>query len=86
MYPGADGEFTLYEDENDNYNYEKGAYSTILFKWNEKSQTLTISERKGAFTGMLPMRNFNIIVLNSHNNMIKKSVSYKGKKSTNVFR
>ena len=86
VYPGADGEFTLYEDENDNYNYEKGAYSTILFKWNEKSQTLTISERKGAFTGMLPMRNFNIIVLNSHNNMIKKSVSYKGKKSTNVFR
>jgi len=86
VYPGADGEFTLYEDENDNYNYEKGAFSTILFKWNEKSQTLTISERKGAFTGMLPMRNFNIIVLNSHNNMIKKSVSYKGKKSTNVFR
>ncbi len=86
VYPGADGEFTLYEDENDNYNYEKGAFSTILFKWNEKSQTLTISERKGAFTGMLPMRNFNIIVLSSLNNEMKKSVSYKGEKSTYGFR
>ena len=86
VYPGADGEFTLYEDENDNYNYEKGAFSTILFKWNEKSQTLTISERKGAFTGMLPMRNFNIIVLSSLNNEMTKSVSYKGEKSTYGFR
>ncbi len=29
IYPGADGSFTLYEDENDNYNYEKGVYATI---------------------------------------------------------
>ena len=32
VYPGADGKFTLYEDENDNYNYEKGAYSTITLR------------------------------------------------------
>ena len=35
VYEGANGEFTLYEDENDNYNYEKGAYSTITFIWND---------------------------------------------------
>ena len=29
IYRGADGDFTLYEDENDTYNYEKGAYATI---------------------------------------------------------
>jgi hypothetical protein len=37
--PGADGEFTPYEDENDNYSYEKGAYATIPFAWNEAKQT-----------------------------------------------
>ena len=41
IYPGADAEFTLYEDEFDNYNYEKGAYTTILMKWDDKERTLT---------------------------------------------
>ncbi len=60
IYPGADGTFTLYEDENDNYNYEKGQYSEIPFEWNEETQTLTIGERKGSFNGMLASRTFNI--------------------------
>ena len=51
IYRGADGDFMLYEDENDNYNYEKGAYATIPFHWNEAAQTLTIGERKGQFPG-----------------------------------
>jgi len=63
IYPGADGEFTLYEDENDNYNYEKGAYSTIKFKWNDAKKKLTIEDRKGTFTGMLAQRQFNIVVV-----------------------
>ena len=53
IYRGADGDFTLYEDENDNYNYEKGAYATIPFHWDEAAQTLTIGDRKGHFPGML---------------------------------
>lgn len=61
VYEGANGEFTLYEDENDNYNYEKGAYSTITFTWNDTKKTLTISDRKGAFPGMLTSRKFNIV-------------------------
>jgi alpha-D-xyloside xylohydrolase len=52
IYPGADGEFTLYEDENDNYNYEKGLYSTIMFTWNDAANTLTINDRNGNFPGM----------------------------------
>jgi len=63
VYPGANGEFTLYEDENDNYNYEKGAYSTITFIWNDAKKTLTINDRKGSFTGMLADRKFNIIIV-----------------------
>ncbi len=60
VYPGADGSFTLYEDENDNYNYEKGKYSEIPFSWNEAAQTLTIGERQGAFDGMPARRVFRI--------------------------
>src|SRR5207249_7807792 len=44
IYRGANGDFTLYEDENDGYNYEKGAYATIQFHWEEGKQTLTIAE------------------------------------------
>jgi alpha-D-xyloside xylohydrolase len=61
IYEGADGEFTLYEDENENYDYENGVYSTIIFSWDDAKQTLTISERKGSFPGMLEERKFNII-------------------------
>jgi alpha-D-xyloside xylohydrolase len=61
VYEGANGEFTLYEDENDNYNYEKGAFATITFSWNDAKKALTINDRKGSFTGMLAERKFNII-------------------------
>lgn len=61
VYSGCDASFTLYEDENVNYNYEKGFYSTINFKYNEKEKTLTIEKRKGKFPGMLRTRTFEII-------------------------
>ena len=61
LYPGANGDFTLYEDEGDNYNYEKGQYATIAFHWNDKTRTLTIDERKGNYPGMLTKRQFTIV-------------------------
>lgn len=63
IYEGANGEFTLYEDENDNYNYEKGIYSTIHFSWNDKQKSLTIDKRNGQFPGMLENRTFNVVVV-----------------------
>jgi len=62
IYPGADGKFVLYEDENDNYDYEKGVYSTIDFNWDDRKKTLTIGDRNGSFPGMLAERKFNIVV------------------------
>ena len=62
IYPGADGQFVLYEDEGDNYNYEKGAYSVIQFSWNEKTHTLTIGDRHGSYLGMLQNRLFTIVL------------------------
>lgn len=78
IYPGADGKFVLYEDENDNYNYEKGFYSTITFNWNDKKKTLTIDERQGNFPGMLQSRTFNIVMMS--NKGADKNISYTGKK------
>ncbi len=63
VYAGRDGAFSLYEDENLNYNYEKGAFSIIGFKWEDATKTLTISERKGSFKGMVAERNLNVILV-----------------------
>jgi alpha-D-xyloside xylohydrolase len=63
IYPGADGQFTLYEDENDNYNYEKGARATIAFSWNDLHKTLTIADRRGNYPGMMQSRTFNIVLV-----------------------
>ncbi len=78
IYPGADGKFVLYEDENDNYNYEKGIYSTITFNWNDRKKTLTIDDRQGSFPGMLQSRTFNIVMMS--NTGANKLISYTGKK------
>jgi alpha-D-xyloside xylohydrolase len=61
VYRGANGAFTLYEDENDGYNYEKGAYSTIALQWDDQRHALTIGDRKGDFPGMLQNRTFRIV-------------------------
>jgi alpha-D-xyloside xylohydrolase len=63
IYPGKDASFTLYEDENNNYNYEKGAFALIPITWNDKAQTLTIGKRKGSFPGMLAKRTFDIVLV-----------------------
>ncbi len=92
IYPGADGEFLLYEDENDNYNYEKGKYSSISFKWNDKAKKLTIGERKGEFDGMISNREFKIVIVNENvGSGIKesadfKSVSFNGKSQVVSFK
>jgi alpha-D-xyloside xylohydrolase len=63
VYPGASGDFTLYEDEGDTYNYEKGKYSTIPIHWEDSTHTLTVGNRKGSFAGMSENRTFNIVVV-----------------------
>ena len=74
VYPGADGRFVLYEDEGDNYNYEKGMYSVILFSWNDKKHTLTIGARKGEYPGMLQTRTFTVVWPDG----TTKTVNYQG--------
>ena len=87
IYRGANGEFTLYEDENDNYNYEKSAHAAIPFRWDEAAQTLTIGERTGAFPGMLASRTLQIVFVGPGHGIgdgltqnADKTVAYTGKK------
>ena len=85
VYPGADGTFTLYEDEGDNYNYEKGKFSEIQFSWDEASHSLSIAPRKGSFKGMLQSRKFHIVLVGKNSGegdqpmQASKTVEYSGK-------
>lgn len=88
VYTGSDCEFTLYNDEGDNYNYEKGKYSTINFKWDDKAKILTIGEQQGDYKGIIKQYNFKIALVGNDNGVglesSKKyeSVSYNGTQKT----
>ena len=75
VYPGSNAVFTLYEDEGDNYNYERGVYSTITMKWNDSQRTFTVEARQGQFPGMLQNRKFNIRIAGTE---AVKTVDYNG--------
>jgi len=78
LYPGADGTFSLYEDEGDNYNYEQGYYSNIIFTWTERTRTLHISARQGGYKGMLLNRQFHIVLPDG----TAKTIDYNGNQVT----
>jgi len=92
VYPGSDGRFTLYEDQNDTYAYEKGVYATIAMAWNDGKHTLTIEARKGQFPGMLKTRTFKIVLVGAgHGTGIgdtanpDKTITYDGKRQVISF-
>ena len=64
IYAGADGDFSLYEDEGDNYDYEHGAHSVIPMRWDDKREELAIGTRVGVFPGMLAHRIFRVMRVN----------------------
>jgi alpha-D-xyloside xylohydrolase len=87
IYRGANGSFTLYEDENDNYDYEKGVHATIPFSWDNAAQTLTIGDRVGVYSGMLQERTFRVVFVGESHGVgggvtetADKTVQYDGKK------
>jgi alpha-D-xyloside xylohydrolase len=92
VYMGKDAAFTLYEDEGTNYNYEKGAFSTIQINYNEANKTLAIDDRKGRFAGMISSRKFNVVWVNTSNPVplnfesnSNQQINYEGKKVTLKF-
>jgi alpha-D-xyloside xylohydrolase len=63
IYAGADGSFTLYEDQGLTYDYQQGAFSEIPMRWTDATRTLTIDARQGSFSGMLPSRTFELVLV-----------------------
>jgi alpha-D-xyloside xylohydrolase len=92
IYPGANGEFTLYEDENDNYDYLSGFYSLTTFRWNDAQKKLTISARKGSYPRMPKDHTFNVVLVKENkgvgveaSTVIDKTIKYSGKEATIDF-
>ncbi|WP_369907119.1 MULTISPECIES: TIM-barrel domain-containing protein [Bacteroides] len=85
IYPGADSSFTVYEDEGDNYNYEKGKSSSFEMKWDDKNHTLTLSDRKGEYAGMPVCRRLKLVRVDKNSgigveeNVDGKTIEYRGK-------
>ena len=63
IYAGADGDFTLYEDENDTYHYEKGAYTEIPLHWDDAHRSSNHRRTPGSFPGMLEHRTFRVVLV-----------------------
>lgn len=85
VYPGDDGEFILYEDDGESYDYEKGMFAEIPFRWDDATRTLHIGQRNGSYPGMLNNRNFNIVIVNPDTESgdiaalkVTRTVSYDG--------
>jgi alpha-D-xyloside xylohydrolase len=67
IYPGADAKFTLYEDDNETYNYEKGQSARTTLVWNDAARTLAIGARRGAYPGMVKQRTFKLVLADEAN-------------------
>lgn len=64
--------FTIYEDDNETYAYEKGACATYELAWDEASQTLQIGNRQGAFPGLIPTRTLNLVLMGASPDQAKR--------------
>ena len=76
VWPGSDGQFTIYEDAGDNYDYEQGAYSLIRLTWNDRRQELTIHRREGSY---MPSNNKKTLRIRLAGTDRIREVSYGGK-------
>jgi alpha-D-xyloside xylohydrolase len=65
IYPGADGDFNLYEDEGDSYRYEHGAHAIIPIHWDDATRTVTFGARVGSYPGMAAGHTFNVVVVSN---------------------
>lgn len=84
IYLGERGEFTIYEDEGDNYNYENGAFETIKLVWNENEKKLTIANRNGGFNEMIKEREMTICLITPME-IISKTIIYNGEVTEVIF-
>ena len=76
IYPGADAQFTLYEDDGQTFAYEQGQCSRIAFQWNDARREFIISPREGHYPSMIKRRPFRLLLPDG----TQRTVTYSGKK------
>jgi len=84
IYPGADATFTLYEDDNETYAYERGQRATYELVWDDATRTLRIGARQGSFPGMVAERTL-VISLRVPGSDAVREVRYTGQPLTVQF-
>lgn len=90
VYPGADGRFTLYEDDNETYAYEKGQSARYDLQWDDAKRTLTIGKRRGTFPGLVTRRTLRVLVMDRAGDAATvqpeaRTVAYEGRALTLRF-
>ena len=78
VYPGADASFTMHEDDNETYDYEKGAYNDIPFSWDEATSTFTVGRRKGSYPTGERTRTFRATIVRDGKISEGKIINYSG--------
>ena len=58
VFTGANGAYSLYEDDGVTTGHEQGQASRIPFRWDDKAATLVIGAREGRYLGMAETRKF----------------------------
>ena len=79
VYPGADGRFTLYEDDGETYRYERGEHATTTLRWDDAGRTLHIDARQGRYPGLVARRTLNVRVMGAAGQAEQtRAVAYQG--------
>lgn len=71
IYPGANADFTLYDDEGDNYNCEMGLFAEIALHWDDANRTLSIGARQGKYPGMKRRQAFTVMLPDGTTRQVK---------------
>jgi alpha-D-xyloside xylohydrolase len=88
VYTGADGKFSLYEDDGVSNAYLRGEASRIPLSYNDRTGVVTIGERAGQYKGMVAKRQFKVrfikpgVSSTDNFDVADKTVSYEGKTVT----
>lgn len=87
VYPGTNASFTLYEDENEHFNYKNGQFQKIPILYNEAEKLLIIGESEGSYPECLKKRTFQIVlagkldkIVTNKTKTVTHTVLYEGKK------
>jgi len=82
IYEGADGDFSLYNDNGDGYEFEDGEYSKVDLTYTDIRKVLDFSDSKG---NMGINNTFKLILVRKDGGISEKEITYNGKQLSVQF-